>query len=60
LPGNNAGADYQVFKRMPEFAVKMKDIKNEMFTQRPKAFPCFHIFLATNMAIAANNGSSAI
>jgi hypothetical protein len=60
LPGYTAGPDNQVLKRMPEFAIKMKNIKNKMFAKRPKAFPDFYILLATNMTITANYSSSTI
>jgi hypothetical protein len=55
LPGYKAWPDNQVFKRMPEFPIEMKNIKNKMLGKRPKAFPGFNIFLSTNVAISANN-----
>jgi hypothetical protein len=55
-----AGADNKIFKCVPEIAIKMKDIKNKIFAEGPKAFPGFHVFLAANMAITANDSGSVI
>jgi hypothetical protein len=58
--GHHSRPYKNVFERMKELAIKVKDVKNKMPGKRPKAFFGFEVLLPANMAVAANYSSSAI
>ena len=57
---NDTWPDGEVLKRVPELAIKMQDVVNKMFGQRPKALPGYNVLLSANMAIPPYNRCAAV